>query len=179
MTRDRRSKRVPTISREVRSLFLLFLLYFVFLKRQKNHDSCLSSLMRFVNRLSRQTKENRLSRHSKSVSFLKNICAMESQKKSLISFLLAKVGLRITIFKFQVEQKIWHTRTKNVDVCFWYTGPRLLAFLRPGSAGVWRGEKASINIFCTGLPDFLFYLEFRNGDPEIHLYKQKGNQTFF
>ena len=39
---------------------------------------------------------------------------------------------------------------------------------------VYRGpvdEKQASIFFCTGMPNFLLYLEFRNGDSEIHLHK--------
>ena len=58
----------------------------------------------------------------------------------------------------------------------WWT--RLLPSSTSGLPGS-SGRKAGINIFCMGMPDFLFYLEFRNGDPKTHLHKYKGNQTFF
>ena len=69
----------------------LSIVFCIFLKRQKNHNSCLSLLIRFVkspsmakslstvqNCLSRQTKQNRLSRHFKILSLSLNTCAMES-----------------------------------------------------------------------------------------------------
>ena len=82
----------------------------IFLKRHKNHISCLYILMRFVtafygtkspstaqNCISRQIKQNRLSRHFKTLSLsLKYMCNGKLEK-SWFPFLLVKVNLRITI----------------------------------------------------------------------------------
>ena len=92
--------------------FLFFVVFCIFLKRQKNHNSCLYILMRFVNRLSRQ---NRISQQ-KHVSFL-NMCN-EKLEKSWFSVLLVKVDLWTTTSKFQVKEKIWHTCTKMLMLAF-------------------------------------------------------------
>ena len=96
------------------SLSFFSIVFCIFFKETKNNNSCLSLLIRFVkspsmakspstaqNRLSWQTKQNRLSRHLKILSLSLNICAVESYKKSLISFLLVKVNLRIIISNFK------------------------------------------------------------------------------
>ena len=48
----------------------------------------------------------------------------------------------------------------------------------PGCGGAKKKKKASINILC-GYARFSIILGIWNGDPEIHLHKYKGNQTFF
>ena len=75
----------------------------------------------------------------------------------------------------------------QVLICFmhtWIDGPVFffLAFLRLGSAGVRRDEEKKESkhqhFFCTGMPDFLFYLEFEVVIRRFTFTSRKGNQLF-
>ena len=138
MTRDRRSERVPTITWEVRSLFLPFLLRFVFLK-EKEKSQFLSFIIDKIckspsmakspstaqNRLSRQTKQNCLSWHLKSCLFLGIYMQWKDKKKVWFPFYLWRwisgspfqIPSRIENLAYPYKKKCW-------CLLFYFSSPR-------------------------------------------------------